>query len=183
MLLDLRGFRSGTDEVVRQFAPGAFELAGEDFRIVAPVQLTARLTKDNEKVRLVGRLQTMLEADCGRCLDPLTIPVDANLDVLFLPELDQTHAASAGGGKDDDEAEVREADTGVSFYKNDTIDLGEIMRDEFYLAVPMKPLCRPDCPGLCPECGARLDGDHVAHATEELDPRLASLARFLDRDN
>jgi uncharacterized protein len=180
MLLDLRGFRSGTDEVIRQFAPGAFELAGEDFRIVTPVQLTARLTKDNEKVRLVGRLQTMLEADCGRCLDPLTIPVDANLDVLFLPELDQTHAASAGGGKDDDEAEVREADTGVSFYKNDTIDLGEIMRDEFYLAVPMKPLCRPDCRGLCAVCGVNRNRETCSCRPEWVDPRMEPLKKLLD---
>ena len=63
------------------------------------------------------------------------------------------------------------------------IDLTPVIREEFALTEPMHPLCRPDCPGLCPECGARLDGDHVAHATDEIDPRLAGLARFLDRDN
>jgi len=178
MLLDLRGFRGGTDDIVRQFPPGAFDLKDEDFRIVAPVQLTARLTKDNEKVRLVGRLQTMLETNCGRCLDPFTIPVDANLDVLFLPEADTAHAPAA---ENDDESEVREADTGVSFYKNDTIDLGEIMRDEFYLAMPMKPLCRVDCKGLCPVCGVNRNRETCTCRAEWVDPRMEPLKKLLDR--
>src|ERR1043165_1279074 len=86
MLLDLRGLRGGTEDVVRQFAPETFALKGEDFRVVGPVQLTARLTKDQEKIRLVGRLKATLETNCGRCLDPLPIDVDAPLDVLYLPE-------------------------------------------------------------------------------------------------
>lgn len=178
MLLDLRGFRGGTEEVVRQFPPAAFDLKGEDFRIAAPVQLTAKVTKDSEKVRLVGRLQTTLETDCGRCLDPFTIPVDASLDMLFLPETDRAHAAD---GDDDDEAEVREADTGVSYYKDDTIDLGEMMRDEFYLALPMKPLCRADCKGLCPVCGVNRNRETCDCKAEWVDPRMEPLKKLLDR--
>ena len=48
---------------------------------------------------------------------------------------------------------MADEDLGVSFYKDDAIDLGEVMREQFYLALPMKPLCRPDCQGLCPICG------------------------------
>jgi uncharacterized protein len=62
------------------------------------------------------------------------------------------------------------------------VDLTQVLRDEFALTEPMHPLCRPDCPGLCAECGARLDERHTAHASDEIDPRLAGLARFLDRD-
>ena len=179
MLLDLRGFRGGTEDVVRQFPPDAFDLKGEDFRIVAPVQLTARVTKDSEKVRLVGRLQTTLETDCGRCLDPFTIPVDAGLDMLFLPEAEK--AQSAAGEDEDDETEVREADAGVGFYKNDTIDLGEMMRDEFYLALPMKPLCRADCKGLCPVCGVNWNRETCECRAEWVDPRMEPLKKLLDR--
>jgi uncharacterized protein len=177
MLLDLRGFRGGTDELARQFPANAFSLEGEAFRLVGPVQLTAQLTKDSEKVRLVGRLQTTLETDCGRCLEPFTIPVDAALDVLFLPAVDP--AGPAAGG--DDEAEVREADTGVAFYQNDTIDLGEIMRDEFYLALPMKPLCRANCQGLCPVCGKNRNRETCTCRAEWVDPRMEPLKKLLDR--
>jgi uncharacterized protein len=62
------------------------------------------------------------------------------------------------------------------------IDLTPVLHEEFALTEPMHPLCRPDCPGLCSECGERLDGRHVAHATDEIDPRLAGLAALLGAD-
>jgi len=180
MLLDLRGFRGGTEEVSRQFPADAFDLKGEDFRVMAPVQLTARVTKDGEKIRLMGRLRATLETDCGRCLDPFTIPVDSKLDMLFLPDADAVQVPAAGQAEDD-ETEVREADTGVAFYKNDTIDLGEMMRDEFYLALPMKPLCRVDCKGLCPVCGVNWNRETCTCKAEWVDPRMAGLKKLLDR--
>ncbi len=176
MLLDLRGFRGGTDEVVRQYAPEAFSGTGEDFRIVAPVQLTARVSKDAQKVRLSGRVRTTLEADCGRCLDPFRVPVDAKLDLMFLPDTGEA-AEQVAAGKG--EKEVRDDDVGVSFYKNDTIDLGEVMRDEFYLALPMKPLCKDDCKGLCPLCGVNRNRDTCACKEDWIDPRLEALKTLL----
>jgi uncharacterized protein len=182
MLLDLRGFRGGTEELARQFPPDAFALEGEDFRVVGPVRLTARLEKDNEKVRLVGRLKATLETNCGRCLEPLPIDVDSKLDMMFLPEgTAPAVARTAQAGDDDDGAEVREADVGVAFYKNDTIDLGEMMRDEFYLALPMKPLCRADCKGLCPVCGVNRNRETCACKAEWVDPRMEPLKKLLDR--
>jgi len=174
MLLDLRGFRGGTEEVARQYTPEAFTLTGEDFRIVAPVKLTARVSKDAQKVRLAGRVQTTLETDCGRCLEPFTVPVDAKLDLMFLPETGDGAVQVAG------EKEVREEDTGVSFYKDETIDLGEVMRDEFFLVLPMKPLCKDDCKGLCPICGVNWNRDVCTCKEEWVDPRLAPLKKFLD---
>ena len=63
MLLDLRGFRGGTEEIDRQFAPEAFDLRAEHFRLIAGVRLVARATKDAQKVRLSGRIRTTLETD------------------------------------------------------------------------------------------------------------------------
>ena len=174
MLLDLHGFRGGTDEIVRQYQPEAFTLVGEDFRIVAPVRLTARITKDAEKVRLVGRVQTTLETDCGRCLEPFQVAVDAKLDLMFLPD------TGGGAEKAAGEKEVREEDVGVSFYADDTIDLGVMMRDEFYLALPMKPLCKDDCKGLCPVCGANRNREACTCRAEWVDPRMESLKKLID---
>lgn len=176
-MLDLRGFHGGTDEIDRTFQPGSFKLEGEEFRVVAPAHLKATVTKDAQKVRLVGRLQTTLEADCGRCLEPFSVPVNAAMDLMFLPDVEQP-----GGDKDaGDEKEVREADVGVSYYKEETIDLGEAMRDEFYLALPMKPLCQPDCKGLCPVCGINRNRETCSCKAEWVDPRMAPLKKLLDR--
>jgi uncharacterized protein len=75
---------------------------------------------------------------------------------------------------------VQDADVGVSFYKDDTIDLGEVMREQFFLALPMKPLCRPDCRGLCPVCGKNRNIEQCECREEWTDPRLAPLKKLLD---
>src|SRR5262245_43099496 len=136
MLLDLRAFRGGgSDDVVRRYQPGQCPKSDADFTIVEPVDLAIRVTKDAQKVRLAGRVRTTLECNCSRCLEPFRVPVDAEIDQMFLPEGAQITSPS-----DDDEDDGQEADAGVSFYKDESIELGELMRDEFYLALPMKPL-------------------------------------------
>lgn len=179
MLLDLRAFRGGTDEFHRQYPPDAFPPADGDFRIAEPVDLAIRITKDARKVRLTGRLRTTLEVGCSRCLEPFRVPVDAELDQMFLPEGTEIVAAS----DDDDEDGGQQADAGVSFYKEDTIDLGELMRDEFYLALPMKPLCKDDCKGLCPVCGVNWNRETCTCKVEWTDPRMDSLKTLLKHDD
>jgi uncharacterized protein len=173
MLLDLSRFRGDVDRISRQYAPEAFDLTDDEFRLVGPVDFSTEVRKDAKKVRLVGRVRTTLEVPCSRCLDPFPIAVDAPFDLLFLPD----EAASA-----DDEQEVREEDAGVSYYKDDVIDLGDVMREQFYLALPMKPLCKDDCRGLCPVCGVNRNRETCACKTEWVDPRMESL-RDLLKDN
>ncbi len=171
MLLDLRGFRGGVDQVSRTFQAADFALDGEDFRIATPVALTAEVRKDAQKVRVVGRVVADLELDCGRCLEPFPIHVDAAFDLLFLPQAEDGPA---------DEREVQDSDVGVTFYKDDVIDLGEVMREQFLLALPMKPLCRPDCRGLCALCGTNRNRATCECKTEWVDPRLAVLKKLIE---
>ena len=179
MLLDLRAFRGGSDEIARRYQPEAFPRTDEDFKLVDPVDLAIRVTKDAQKVRLTGRLRATLEVNCSRCLEPFRVPVDAALDQIFLPEGAQVVSAS----DDEDEDGGQEADAGVSFYKDETIDLGELMRDEFYLALPMKPLCQDDCKGLCPVCGVNRNRETCSCKEEWVDPRMESLRALLKKDD
>jgi len=168
MLLDLSRLR-GVDTLTRRYEPSAFHFEHEDFRLAAPVELAGEVRKDAQKVRLTGHVKTTLECECGRCLEPFAVPIDANLDVLLLPSSANTGEA---------EREVSEDDLGVSYYKDDVIDLGELMREQFYLAVPMKPLCREDCRGLCPVCGINRNRETCACETTWVDPRMDALRRF-----
>jgi uncharacterized protein len=170
MLFDLRGLRGEGERIAREYDAGAFDLADEDFRLVGPVGFTADVRKDARRVRLVGRVVAALETTCGRCLDPLRVPVDSTVDLLFLPHSDDAQ----------DEREVGDADLGVSFYKDDAIDLGEVVREQFFLALPMKPLCQPDCKGLCATCGANWNRDTCECRSEWVDPRMAPLKKLLD---
>lgn len=168
MLLDLSRLR-GVDHVTRRFESAEFGQTEGEFRVVAPADLDLEISKDASKVRLNGRVRTTLELDCGRCLEPFSVPVDAAIDVLLLP-------AAANTGKD--EQEVAADDLGVSFYRDDAVDLGELMREQFYLALPMKPLCRAECRGLCPVCGANRNRETCSCQSEWVDPRLEALKRF-----
>ncbi len=171
MLYDVSRLRTGTDRLTRRFEPSEFPVE-EEFRLGAPVDLDVEIHKDATKVRVTGRVATTLQLDCSRCLEPFDIPLDAAFDALFLPAV-----ANAGAG----EQEVADEDLGVSFYKDETLDLAELMREQFYLALPMKPLCRPDCKGLCPVCGINRNRETCTCQTEWTDPRLDALKRLTGR--
>ena len=169
MILDLRRLAGGVEQVSRRFEAAAFDIPSDDFRIVAPVGLAAEAYKTGSKVRLVGRLTTSLEVACSRCLEPLAVPVEAAMDLLFLPAVLPPH---------DGERETNDEDVGVSFYQNDEIDLGEVIREQCYLALPMKPLCREDCQGLCPVCGINRNREVCSCQLAWVDPRLDVLRRI-----
>jgi uncharacterized protein len=75
----------------------------------------------------------------------------------------------------EDEREVAEEDLDTSYYRDDQIDLNELLREQFYLALPMKPLCRDDCAGLCSQCGTNLNIGTCQCSSQWEDPRLAPL--------
>jgi len=169
MFLDVSRLRAGVEHVERRLDAAVFTEPVEDFRIVSPVDFVADVRKDGPKVRATGRVRATLECACSRCLEPFTIPVDATFDALFLP-------AAANTGEAD--AEVADDDLGVSFYANDTIDLGEVVREQFYLAIPMKPLCREECRGLCPVCGINRNREVCSCESTWVDPRLEPLRKL-----
>ncbi len=169
MLLDLSRFTGGSAHVERCYAPEAF--SGDEYTATAEVALAFDLHKDAKRYRLVGTIGTTLEMACGRCLEPFLMPVAASFDLRYLP-----HTENRG----DDEREVEEDDLSTAFYQGETIDLGDLVREQIYLTLPMKPLCRADCRGLCAECGANLNAVTCGCTPRWEDPRLAPLRALLD---
>ena len=176
MLLNLRTLHGARahETVTRRYDPAAFEGAEELYTVVAPVDLAFDLDKDGERFRLVGRVRTMLELTCGRCLDPFALPVDAAFDLRYLP-----HSRNTGEG----EIEIEDEDLTTAYYQDDEIDLGQLMREQFYLSLPMKPLCSDACRGLCPVCGANLNRTTCACERTWEDPRLEGLRAIVKKDD
>jgi len=166
MRLDLGKIRTPHERFEQVYPPEAFAGDPESFRVVAPVSLAFDIFKDNSQFRLAGRVQTTLELPCSRCLEPLTTPVDLPFDLRYQP-----HSTNAGEG----EREIEEDDLSTAFYENDEIDLEQLMREQFYLALPMKPLCSDACRGLCPACGTNLNRGACDCKRSWDDPRLAAL--------
>lgn len=131
------------------------------------LELDIRLESVVEGVLVTGTVTAQAVGECVRCLDPLERELHASFQELYVyPDSD---------GTDDDEA---------TRFEGDLIDLESVVRDAVVLALPLAPVCRDDCRGLCPDCGARLDAD-PEHRHEAVDPRWAALAGFrseLDQD-
>lgn len=172
MILDLTQFRQPESEQARRYEPSAFEGRSHLFRVVTPVDLKLKVAKDKDRFRLIGRVSTVLELPCSRCVEPFTMTVDAPFDLRYLPQ-----SENAG-----DEREVEDDDLSDAFYRDDAIDLGQLMEEQFYLALPMKPLCTPDCKGLCPNCGTNLNVATCDCQVRWEDPRLAALKALINRN-
>ena len=172
MLLDLSQMRGERDRLQRTYAPSAFDTTDEEYAVVQPVTLAFDIHKKNREVTLVGRMSTVLQLQCSRCVEPFALPVDASFDLFYLP-----HTENTGEG----EVEIEEDDLETAFYRDDVIDLGQLMREQFYLVLPMKPLCRDDCRGLCPQCGVNLNQSACDCVSRWTDPRLNPL-RSLVKD-
>ena len=174
MLLHVGRVRGRQDRNERTYAAAAFEPDQDAYRVAAPVSLRFDVYKDDVRFRLTGDLETTLEMACSRCLEPFAVPVAASFDLRYVP-----HAQNVGEG----EREIEEDDLATAFYEDETIDLGQLMREQFYLALPMKPLCGDACRGLCAECGANLNQTECRHESVWEDPRLAGLKTFLKPDD
>lgn len=166
MLLDLSQIRTAHERYDKTYLPDAFAGDHDQFRIVEPVTLGFDIAKDKDQFQLVGDVQTTLELPCSRCLEPFRWPVDAHFDLRYLP-----HVRNSGEG----EREIEEDDLTTAFYEDEQIDLGQLMREQFYLSLPMKPLCTEACLGLCPVCGANLNRESCDCKRTWDDPRLAAL--------
>jgi uncharacterized protein len=174
MLLDLNKLRGPGDHFDRTFAPSAFDPQDDEYRVAAPVALSLDVQKLGDAAFGVsGRVTTRLELDCGRCLEPFEVPVEATFDLRYLPQIENTG---------DGEVEVAEDDLMTAYYREGMLDLIELLREQFVLALPMKPLCTPECRGLCQQCGANLNKTQCNCAPAWEDPRLVPLKSLLTGD-
>ena len=145
------------------------------------LQLGGRLTAhvervDGSTVHVRGDLEAPLALECARCLETFPLKVDQSLDLFFLP-----HEAGRPD-EEEDEVELSDRDMVVAYYEGDRLDLGETVREQLFLAVPMRSLCREGCKGRCRTCGANLNAGACGCRPEvaEMDPRLLPLKKILD---
>lgn len=133
----------------------------------SPLELDLRLESVMEGVLVSGNVHAELAGECARCLEPVTDELDVTLTELYVyPE----RAKSAQEVGDDEEAEE------VHELVGELLDLEPALRDTIVMALPFRPLCTPDCKGLCSECGVRLsDPGNEDHQHEILDPRWNAL--------
>ena len=134
------------------------------------IELDVRLESVIEGVLVSGTALVQLTGECSRCLDPISDELEVDLQELYVyGETDSRGRPVAHEQTEDD------ADDEQLHLVGDHLDLEPVLRDAVVLDLPLAPVCRDDCPGLCPQCGFRLEDD-PEHDHDVIDPRWAALS-------
>jgi uncharacterized protein len=150
--------------------PERQQLQDRESRIVGPSSIDARATRSGDELRLAGRVAATVEIDCARCLKPVPVKVDDSFDLFYIPSVNRLLP--------DEERELAKDDLLVAFYRDDCLDLDDVVREQIELAIPMARLCSDDCRGICPNCGANRNEGECSCTTREPDPRWAALEQL-----
>jgi uncharacterized protein len=143
---------------------------GEGIALAEPVDGTMRLSRTNRGLVLAAKLSTTLAGECARCLRPVLTPVRLRIDEEVLPSIDLASGQPVPLEEDGDPEGARLTD-------HHELELRPLVVEAISLQEPIAPLCEPDCPGLCPECGQRREAGH-GHDDGPVDPRLEALRGF-----
>lgn len=163
---------------VSRSVPAPVDLGSDIVGVPAgsPLALQLRLESVVEGVLVSGTVSGTVAGECVRCLEPLQRQVEVDLQELYSygsePEQHRRGMAAEHDGEAADERRTLEGDL---------LDLEPEVRDALVLALPFQPLCRENCPGLCVECGIRLETD-PDHTHQTYDPRLAALGSLAQED-
>ncbi len=129
-----------------------------------------RLMRTGEGVLVQGHLSAELTMPCVRCLEPVPVPIDVDLEEIYSPTMDILTGRAAA---------PEEEDRALWIDEHHILDLREVLRQDVLVVIPMHPICREDCLGLCPTCGRNLN-EGTCDCAPEPDPRWAGLTALLE---
>jgi uncharacterized protein len=172
LVLELASIPPEGLEVDETLSPGEVHVLGEEsFALLEGGRLRCRVDRgDDQSVHVRGRLSARVGLQCGRCLEDFAFAMEQDLDLFYLP-----HRAEEEESEEEDEVELADRDMVVAYYHGERLDLGEMIREQLFLGLPMKRLCREQCAGLCPTCGANRNARPCACPPVEAGSRLAGL--------
>lgn len=143
--------------------PEALDLTEDDVSLEGQVVADFTLHNGGELILLDGSLHFSVKGECGRCLKPFVQPLVSTLEERYYPE---------GTENLPDDAFT---------YKFDVVDVTDALRESLLLTVPARMLCKPDCKGICPVCGADRNVAPCNCDTRTIDPRLQALEALLEK--
>jgi uncharacterized protein len=135
-----------------------------------PIDIDLKLEAVTDGILVTAIVHADAVGECTRCLDPVHIPIDEKFQELYEYEVDYRQKSlknkrkKSGNSSKETETNLAEEDDEVKSMVGEIIDLEPAIRDAIILKLPINPLCEPDCPGLCPECGVKwglLDEEHT----------------------
>lgn len=165
MRIELDKLASRESSFAHEYEPDEFEMEDE-VRLAQPLKIEGTLHKSDTQVELKGKIKTVAEVACDRCLSKVLVPVESDFDALYVPE---TFYADASNH------ELNDDELNTATFDGQTIDVDELAHEQFYLALPDRNLCKEDCQGLCPKCAVNKNTESCSCEEKEIDPRWAAL--------
>ena len=153
--------------------PTDWSLSEKGLILEGPIRVLLKLTKHSqEEVYIRGSLCTVVSSECSRCLKRFSEPVESEFHINYVP---------LATLPPDEERELLRDDLDLHFYKGEHIDMDEVIEGQLHLAAPMRPLCKPDCLGLCPHCGQDLNIKRCPCSDQPTGPRFSELKNFFKK--
>ncbi len=134
-----------------------------DFRLLEPLGVELTYYRAGDDLYFDGQARMRLEGACARCLEPFVLALDFPCEFVLTPAVPT------------DKPELRAEDLALSTYTGDEVDLAPLLEEQAILALPTRALCREDCMGLCPACGANRNLAPCGCRPGQADPRFAAL--------
>lgn len=142
--------------IVREFTlpvesfPELKELEKSDqFSFTTPLSYRIRLQKSGRLVELEGDVSFSIKEVCGRCLVPFEEEIESSFALTFTPKKEEV--------SEQEEVELEAEELGLITYDGEELDLQDPLQEQVVIGLPLSPLCRETCNGLCPECGTNLN--------------------------
>lgn len=151
-------------------SPAFFHFDVEDVSWRGPVEWAGDLQRFGLDVICRGMAKARVVQSCSRCLREVEIDLEAETTFTFVPESPQ--------GLEEEEVEVESEDPDFYLYQEGRLNLRDPVRDSLIMALPLQPVCREDCKGLCSNCGADLNEGACGCSQEDYDPRWEALTQL-----
>lgn len=176
MLLDIEELRERDKPLLLEvdFSEQDLKIQNQVSALNRPVHSTLKVTlRSSDQVQVAGSLRAEVQFTCCRCLKPFPRTLEKGFDLEYWPQ----RVVSREG----EEWELTYPELVIGFYREQRLDLAAVISEQVLLEIPMKPVCRENCKGLCVQCGADLNERSCGCEPRAIDPRLGALAELKKR--
>jgi uncharacterized protein len=168
MFLNIKEMEARRIQFDESFEPGKIDFSDTGVRQAGPVRAVgwARMVADaGGEIQVAGRYSAAFAAECDRCLGPVQYSLENNFDLFYRPPSELVA----------DEVKIDQDEAEIGFYEGSGLELAEVIKEQILLALPMQKVCRDDCKGICPDCGANRNEVDCRHSGKPADDRWTAL--------
>ena len=149
---------------------------GTEYLLTSPLQVALSHVRSGQGLLFDGTLCGDLVGQCARCLEEFPLSLDRPFSCVLMPLASLSSVSRLPSRSLGRELELNHEDLATSFYSGDSVDVSALVQEQFFLALPSRPLCQDECKGLCEQCGVNLNVETCTCRPVWKDPRLAVLS-------